>query len=104
MSQVMTQRDSLGQVLIKEKSFCNCPRDLGYLHRMRQSRPIMVASRKEEYLRLVLQPSKSLAMYDPVAIMLEGRPYITWRLRPLPAPRHGTFLGERGKRLLFSIL
>ena len=48
-------------------------RDLRHLERVREARPVVIAGRREEDLRLVLQAAERLAVDDAVAVALERR-------------------------------
>ena len=47
-------------------------RDLRRLQRVGEPRAVVVALRRHEHLRLVLEPPERLAVHDPVAVALEG--------------------------------
>ena len=57
------------------------PGDLRHLERVRQARPVVIAGRREEDLRLVLEPAERLAVDDAVAVALERRPDVVLGLR-----------------------
>jgi hypothetical protein len=71
---------------------------------MGKARPVVIVGGKEEYLSLVLQATKGLAMDNPISVMLESRPDVARRFRHEPAPCVSTFLGIGGKKKLFSLL
>ena len=81
MPQIMPQRDRLHQIFIETKSLCYCPGILGYLQRMGQPGPVMIPFGKKEYLRLLLQPAKCLAVEDPVPVPLEDGTDIAFLFR-----------------------
>ena len=47
-------------------------------------RAIVVPGRQKEDLCLVFEPSERLAVSYPVPVMLEGRPYVAFRLQTEP--------------------
>ena len=71
MTQIMPQCNGLGQVFVKPQGPSNRARNLRYLQRMGQPGPVMIPFGKKEYLRLLLQPAKRLAVEDPVPVPLE---------------------------------
>ena len=64
-------------------------RNLRHLERVREARAVVIAGRREEDLRLVLQPAERLAVDDAIAIALERRPDVVFRLRTQAAARIG---------------
>ena len=74
MSQIVPQRDRLRQRLIQPQRFRDRARYLRYFQRVRQARPVMVALRRKEHLRLLLQPADCLAMDDAVPVPLKAGP------------------------------
>ena len=84
VAEVVPQPDRLREVLVQPQRPRDRARDLGRLQRVREPRPVVVALRRHEHLRLVLEPPERLAVHDPVAVALEGRP--RRRSRP-PAAR-----------------
>jgi hypothetical protein len=91
MTQVVSQRDSLGQLLVELQHLGNRPGNLGNFERVRQPRSIVIAGRREKDLRLVFQPAKSLRVDDPVPIPLKRRTHVVFRLIPQPAAGLGAF-------------
>ena len=71
---------------------------------MRQARPVVVASRSKEDLRLVLESPKRLAMNDAVSITLKGRSNVVFKLGAQPPFRLGGFGGLWREELAFAIL
>ena len=59
--EVVAERDRLGQLLVQVQHFRDGARDLRDLERVRQPRAVVIAGRREEHLRLVLQPAERLA-------------------------------------------
>src|SRR5512132_1679951 len=49
--------------------------------------PVVVALRRHEHLRLVLEPPERLRVHDPIPVPLERRPHRTVRLRLAPPRR-----------------
>ena len=75
MPEVVAQPDRLGQVLVQPQRPRHRPRDAAGLERVREPRPVVVALRRHEHLRLVLEPPERLRVHDPVAVALERRPH-----------------------------
>ena len=72
--QVVPEADRLGQVLVQAERSGDDPGDRGRLERVGHPRPVVVALRVDEDLRLPLQPPERLRVDDPVAVALERRP------------------------------
>ena len=70
-----------GQLLVQPQHLGDRAGDLRDLERVRQPRAVVVARRREEHLRLVLQPPERLAVDDAVAVVLKRRPHVVFRLR-----------------------
>ena len=83
--QVVAERDRLGQLLVQAEHLGDRARDLRHLERVRQPRAVVVAARREEHLRLVLQAAERLGVDDAVAVALERRPDGVLRLGAQPA-------------------
>src|SRR5262249_52041368 len=73
-AQVLPERDGFGQLLIKPQHLGNAARDLRDLERVGQARAVVIAGRRKEDLRLVLQPAKGLAVNDAIAVVLKRGP------------------------------
>ena len=102
VTQVVPQRDRLGQLLVELKHFRDGARDLRHLERVRQPRAIVIAGRREEHLGLVLQAAERLAVDDPVAVALKRRAHVVFRLVSQAAARLGAFRGLRRQNLPLS--
>ncbi len=74
MAEVVTERDRFGQFLVQAQDLRDAARDLRHLERVRQPRAVVIAGRREEDLRLVLQPPKRLRVNDAIAVALKDRP------------------------------
>src|SRR5208282_6712076 len=72
MAQIVAKGYGLHKVLVEQEGLADGPRDLRDLERMGEASPVMVICGEKEYLGLVLQPSKGLAVDDPVPVVLEG--------------------------------
>ena len=83
--EIVSEGNRFGQIFVHPKRLRDGPRNLRNLQRMRKPRPIMVAVRCQEDLRLILKPAERLRVNDPVPVPLEHRPDITLRLLPFPA-------------------
>ena len=60
MTQIVAERDRLGQLFVQSKHLRDRARDLRDLECVREARAVVVALRREEDLRLVLQPAERL--------------------------------------------
>ncbi len=98
--EVVAKPDRLDQVLVEPQRAGNRARDLRDLERVGQPRAVVVAARRDEHLRLVLEASERLAVHDPVAIALKRRPQAAVRLRPGAQRRVGARRQRRERRLL----
>ena len=87
--EVVAEGDGFGQLLVQPQHLRDRAGDLRHLERVREPRAVVIAGRREEHLRLVLQPAKRLAVDDAVAIALERRPHVVFGLRTQPAARVG---------------
>jgi len=87
MSEVMGQSHRFHQLYVKPQPFCQASCDLGDLHRMSQTGPVIVAFVVYKHLCLVLQLSKCLAMDDaiPVTLINAARIVIIFLIKPSPA-------------------
>ena len=100
--QVMAERDRLGQVLVEPQRARHRPGDLRDLERVRQPGAVVVALRREEDLRLVLEAPERLGVEDPVAVALEIRAQRAGLLGQGAAPARGR-RAARGCSTAFSI-
>ena len=71
VAEVVAEPDRLGEVLVEPQRPGHRARDLRRLERVGEPRPVVVALRRHEDLRLVLEPPERLAVDDPVAVALE---------------------------------
>ena len=104
VSQVVPERDRLGQLLVQVQDLGDGPRDLRHLERVRQARPIVIAGRREEHLRLVLQAAEGLAVDHAVAVALEGRADLVFRFGTLATARVGRLGRLRREDLALALL
>src|SRR5665811_2152052 len=81
MTQIMTQRDRLREVLIQAQRSSHSARYPRNLQSMGQASAVMVTLWRNEDLRLVLQATKRLAVHNPIPIALERRADIAGPLR-----------------------
>ena len=58
--EIMSERDRFGQILVESERPRDCPRNLRNLKRVRQPSTVVVALRRDKYLRLVAQPPERL--------------------------------------------
>src|SRR4029453_6106588 len=56
VAEVVAERDRLGQLFVEPQHLGDASRDLRHLERVRETRPVVIAGRREEDLCLVLQP------------------------------------------------
>ena len=73
MSQIVSQSDSLGQILVQPHGSGDSPRYLRDLKRVSQPRPVMVGFRDKKYLRLMFKPPERVAVYNSVTVALGFR-------------------------------
>ena len=71
MSQIMPQRNGIGQILIQTQCPGNRLRNGRHIEGMVHPRGDMVAFRRENHLGLVAEPPESRAMENPMGIPLE---------------------------------
>ena len=81
VAEIVAERDRFGQLLVQPQHLRDRARDLRHLERVRQPGPVVIAGRREEDLRLVLQPAERLAVDDAIAIALKRRPDVVFRFR-----------------------
>src|SRR5262249_2418550 len=74
MAEVVAESDRLGQVLVQPQRPRDRTGDAGRLERMREPRPVVIATRVDEDLRLVLESSEGLGVNDAVAVALKRSP------------------------------
>ncbi len=74
VAEVVAETDRLGEILVQAQRTGSGARDLRDLERMGQARPVVVAGRRDEHLRLVLEPPERLRMDDPVTVALKRGP------------------------------
>ncbi len=70
MAQIVGQSDGLGQILIQPQTPRHRAGRAHNLQRVRETRPVMIALRRDEDLRLVCQSPERLAMEHTIAITL----------------------------------
>ena len=87
VTQVVAERDRLGQVLVQPQRPRARPRDLRDLERVREPRAVVIALGRQEDLRLVGQSAKGLAVDDPVSVALVLGSVRVGRQRDFAAPR-----------------
>ena len=89
VAEIVAERDRLGELFVQPQHLGDCPGNLRHLERVRQARAVVIAGRREEHLRLVLQPSERLAVDDAVPVTLKRRPDIVFVLEAEAAARFG---------------
>ena len=91
VAEVVAERDRFRQLLVQPQHFRDRARDLRDLERVRETRAVVVAGRREEHLRLVLQPAERLAVDDAVAVALERGPDVVFGRWTKASARVGAF-------------
>jgi len=94
MPEIVAEADRLDEVLVETERAGDGPRDSRDLEGMREPGAVVIALGSDEYLRLVLQTPKRLAVNDPVAVALERGPQTAVGLGMGPTRR----IGRRRKR------
>jgi len=104
VAQIVAQRHRLGQVLVQAQGPGHAAGDARHLQRMREPGAEVVATRRDEHLRLVLQPPERLAVHDPVAVALKRRAQRAVLVGLGQRPPTGVVgaHGERRQRLLLD--
>src|SRR5258708_533704 len=72
MSDVVGERDRLGEVLVQAQGAGGRARDLRDLDRVREARAVVVALVVDEHLRLVDEAPEGARVDDPLAVALVG--------------------------------
>src|ERR1051326_5306809 len=104
MSEVMGQGDGLRQILIQLQRSSDIAGNCGYLYRVRETSPQVIAGSVEEDLGFVFQPAKGPGMNDPVPVaLIMGAPFRRL-FRVFSATSLGAKLGVRSQKLLFPLL
>src|SRR4249920_4031829 len=104
VSQVVAERDRLGEVLVQAQRAGGGPGDLAHLERVGEPDAVVVALGGEEHLRLVLQAPERLRVHDAVPVSLEAGPEVVLWLVVLSAlARRGERRGRR-QRLALDLL
>ena len=85
VTQVVAERDRLGQVFVQAQRPGHGPGDAGHLQGMREPGAVVVALGGDEDLGLVLETAERLAVDDAVAVALVGRAERAGLLGPLAA-------------------
>src|SRR3989442_12733160 len=105
MPEIVAEPDRLDEILVQPERAGHRARDAGRLERVGEPRPVVVAGRVDEDLRLVHEAPEGLGVHDPVAVALERRPHRAPRLLlDRAAPRLVRTYGQRreGPLLLFA--
>src|SRR5688572_28105100 len=104
VAEVVPERNRFGKLLMQPQHLGNGPRNLRHFERVRQSRAVMVAGRREKHLRLVLQPPERLGVDDAIPIALEGGPDRIFFLAADAALAIGTLRRLRRENLALALL
>src|SRR5829696_3590137 len=70
VAEVVAESDRLCQVLVQPERARHAPGDAAGLERVREPGAVVVALRRDEDLRLVLQAPERLRVHDPVTVAL----------------------------------
>jgi hypothetical protein len=73
MTQIMRESDRLNEVLVQTQGATNRSRQLGYFQGVGKPGPVVIAAGRDVDLCLVLEAAKRPAMYNAVAVTLEGQ-------------------------------
>jgi hypothetical protein len=87
MTEVVRERNSLGQTLVQPQRAGDVARDGGDFNGVRKARAQMIAGAVEKNLRFVFEPAKSARMNNPVAVALVMRAPIRRRFRMFATAR-----------------
>ena len=93
VAEIVAERDRFGELLVQPQHLGDGARDLRDLERVREPRAVVIAGRREEHLRLVLQPPERLAVDDAVAVALKRGAHVVFR-RGAEAPARVGALGR----------
>ena len=74
VTQIVTERDRFGEILVQAECPRRGARDLRHLERVSEPHAVVVSLGHQEHLRLVLQPPERFRVHDPVAVPLETGP------------------------------
>jgi len=85
MTEIVSERDSLGKILIQPQSAGNGTRYLRNLHRVRKTCTVMIGLGRKKDLSLAHQTAKRLRMYYSVAVALKFTAHIAFAYRLLSA-------------------
>ena len=99
MSQIMSQGDGFGQVLVQKHGPGDGAGNLGHFQGMGQPGAVLVPRWIEKNLGLVFEPPKGVAEKDAVLIHLKCRANGTGILGPGAAPGFGTPAPEGGDEI-----
>jgi hypothetical protein len=101
VSEVVAQRDRLGEVLVQAERTGGGPGDLAHLERVGEPDAVVITFGGEEHLRLVLQATERLRMHDAVAVSLEAGPeVVVWLVVLSALARRGERRGRRQRLAL----
>ena len=100
--EVVAEGDGFGQLFVQPEHFGDGPGDLRDLERVREAGPVVIAGRREEDLRLVLEAPEGLAVDDAIPIALERRTHVVFALRAQAPPGVGALRGLGGQDLALT--
>ena len=95
MTEIVRQRDGLGEVLVQAQGAGDVARDRGDFHRVREPGAEVIPRAVQEHLGLVFQPAKRARVDDAVAVPLELGAPLGRRLWEGATAGIGAELGER---------
>ena len=103
VAEIVAKGNRFGELLVQPKHLGDAARDLRNLQRVRQPRPVVVAGRRKEHLRLVLEAAERLAVDDPIAIALKRGADGILCLGAQPAARVGALGRLRRENVAFPL-
>lgn len=103
MTEVVTERDRLGEVLVETERPCDRARDLRDFERMGEARAVVVALGGDKDLRLVFETSERLGVDDAVAVADELGAHRARREGSDPAARILGLASVLAQKHLFAV-
>ena len=103
VAEIVTKRDRFGELFVQPQHLRDRARNLRHFERVRQAGAVVIAGRREEHLRLVLQPAERLGVDDAIAIALERRTNRILGLLADPALAVGALRCLRREDLAFPL-
>ena len=104
VAEIVAEGNRFGELLVQPEHLGDAARDLRNLQRVRQARPVVVAGRRKEHLRLVLEAAERLAVDDPIAIALKRGADGILGFGAEAAARVGALRRLRGENVAFPLV